>query len=266
MMDAPYEHLLREDDPFHVIEPHQIGLPEGELERMLTLYDVKELATALKPTLLDSMLEAGAAAALYLDPDIVVFDDLEFIGELAERHGIVLTPHTLEPLPRDYREPSEHGLNVAGVFNLGFVCVGHGGRPFLRWWADRLARDCVEAAEPGLFVDQKWSTSCPATGSTTCCATAAATSRTGTCRPGASAAARAPGRSTARRCASSTTAATRRPAQHLSKFQSDPARITFAEFPLLRVLCDDYAARLAANGFAACSPVPYAFDAPGGLV
>jgi len=53
---------------------------------------------------------------------------------------------------------------------------------------------------------------------------------------------------------------------HLSKFQSDPERITFGEFPLLRVLCDDYAARLAANGFAACSPIPYAFDAPGGLV
>ena len=85
VMDAPYEHLLRDDDAFDVIEPHQIGLPEGELERMLTLYDVKELATALKPTLLDSMLAGGASAALYLDPDIVVFDAMDVIGELAER-------------------------------------------------------------------------------------------------------------------------------------------------------------------------------------
>ena len=52
---------------------------------MLTLYDVKELATALKPTLLDSLLAGGASAAIYLDPDIVVFDALDVIGELAER-------------------------------------------------------------------------------------------------------------------------------------------------------------------------------------
>jgi hypothetical protein len=267
VLDAPYEHLLRDDDAFDVIEPTQIGLPEGELERMLTLYDVKELATALKPTLLDSMLAAGATAALYLDPDIVVFDELDVIGELAARHGIVLTPHTLEPLPRDYREPSEHGLNVAGVFNLGFVCVGEGGRPFLSWWAERLARDCVESAEPGLFVDQKWVDFVP-------CYWEHHVLRDRGCNvaywnlptrrvaggPGAWTVDGVPLRFFHYSGYSPT-----RPEQ-LSKFQTEPQRVTFDEFPLLRVLCDDYAARLAANGFAECSPVPYAFDAPGGVV
>ena len=40
---------------------------------MLTLYDVKEFATAVKPSLLRTLLAGGAAAAMYLDPDIVVF-------------------------------------------------------------------------------------------------------------------------------------------------------------------------------------------------
>ena len=68
-----------------MLEPTQIGLPAGELERMLTLYDVKELATAVKPWLLRSLLDGGASAAVYLDPDIVVFDSLDGIGELAAR-------------------------------------------------------------------------------------------------------------------------------------------------------------------------------------
>jgi hypothetical protein len=192
---------------------------------------------------------------------------LDVIGELAQRHGIVLTPHTLEPLPRDYREPSEHGLNVAGVFNLGFVCVGEGGRPFLSWWAERLARDCVEAAEPGLFVDQKWVDFVP-------CYWDHHVLRDRGCNV-------AYWNLPTRRVAGGPGAWTvdgvplrffhysgYSPTQpdRLSKFQTEPQRVTFHEFPLLRTLCDDYAARLAASGFAECSPIPYAFDAPGGVV
>ena len=157
VLDSPGEGL-RDDEPFEVAVPEDLFDPacRRELQHMATIYDVMELATALKPFLLRHLLDEGAPSATYLDPDIQVFAPLDDIAAAAERGGIVLTPHRLTAPPDDGLQPDDQVFAQVGTYNLGFVAVGAGGRAFLDWWADRCRRDCLAAVPEGLFVDQRW--------------------------------------------------------------------------------------------------------------
>jgi len=139
------------------VGPEATGLEDAEYARMAASYSVVELATAVKPFLLRTMLAGGMESVTYLDPDIRVYAPLDDIDALAREHGIVLTPHLEHPLPLDRTLTDIEGVLLdAGIFNLGFVAVGTGATPFLDWWAGRLARDCVIDPEGGKFVDQRW--------------------------------------------------------------------------------------------------------------
>ena len=158
VLDAPGDGL-RDDEPFDIVVPEDLFRPDEqrELRRMATIYNVLELATALKPFLLRHLVvERGEPSATYLDPDIEVFAPLDDVAAAAEAHGIVLTPHRLTPLPADRWQPDERVFIVSGAYNLGFVAVGAGGVPFLEWWGERCRRDCVHDVPDGLFVDQRW--------------------------------------------------------------------------------------------------------------
>ena len=144
------------DDDFEMMVPTELGLDEAEFRRMAMLYDVMALATAVKPSFLKTLLSRGTSDVTYFDPDIEVFAPLGDICELAREHSIVLTPHTLAPLPHDNREPGEVTLLLAGMFNLGFIAVGQSAREFLDWWAERVARAGHVRPERGQFVDQRW--------------------------------------------------------------------------------------------------------------
>jgi glycosyltransferase involved in cell wall biosynthesis/SAM-dependent methyltransferase len=142
-------------EPFDVILPHELKVDAVEFRKMATIYEVTELATALKPWLLTLLLDRGAAAVVYLDPDIEIFSELHEVVSLAAEHGIVLIPHSLKPIPDDGYRPTPGDVSQSGVYNLGFIAVGQDSRPFLDWWSSRLRRDCVVAPEEGLFVDQR---------------------------------------------------------------------------------------------------------------
>lgn len=154
MVIEPLDGLDASNEPFELVGPYDIGIDRREYHRMALIYDVKELATAMKPWLLKRLLQRGEVA--YFDPDIQVFDSLDDVAKHAEQHAIVLTPHTTRELPRDGRLPDEKMILRAGVFNLGFIAVGAPAAAFLDWWSERLARDCLDAVEQGLFVDQRW--------------------------------------------------------------------------------------------------------------
>ncbi|HTD49200.1 MAG TPA: FkbM family methyltransferase, partial [Acidimicrobiia bacterium] len=142
-------------EPFEILRPADLDIEPREFHHMAMIYDILELSTALKPWLLQRLLDHDAAVC-YLDPDIEVFGSLAPIESLARRHSIVLTPHTTTPLPRDGLLPSEKTIRLAGVFNLGFIAVSREADSFLSWWAARLRRECLIAFEEGLFVDQRW--------------------------------------------------------------------------------------------------------------
>jgi glycosyltransferase involved in cell wall biosynthesis/SAM-dependent methyltransferase len=144
------------EEQFRILTPAQVGCEE--FEEMAWRYDVLELSTAVKPWLLAFLLEEGAPAITYLDPDIRVYSSLDRLDELARAHGIVLTPHNTEPLPDDGKRPNQIDILLAGVYNLGFVSLGAGKETgtLLRWWRERLLNDCRVDPLNGYFVDQRW--------------------------------------------------------------------------------------------------------------
>jgi glycosyltransferase involved in cell wall biosynthesis len=143
-------------EAFEVLLPTDIGLDRGTFHQMAAVYDVTELSTALKPTLLRHLL-ACDEVAVYLDPDIEVHAPfLRQASELALRHGIVLTPHVLRPMPRDGKWITEQALLYSGMYNLGFIAVGRSAREFCSWWEERTRLDAISHPEQGLFTDQRW--------------------------------------------------------------------------------------------------------------
>jgi hypothetical protein len=251
-----------------VLTPAEIGIAPDELRRMATLYDVVEIATAYKPFLLRALLRRGRGPVAYLDPDIVVYSPLSEVAALAAERSIVLTPHTTEPMPRDGLVPGETQILSVGVYNLGFVAVGAGAEPFLDWWAERLARDCINAVTQSLFVDQRWIDFVP-------CYFDCAILRD----PGHNVAYwNLSSRRLARWGAAAHTVNGRplrffhysgyspdRPSE-LSKFQAGRARITL-EDPVLAELCAGYGQRLLDRGYAEARTARFGGDElPNGLV
>jgi hypothetical protein len=149
-------------EPFDVLRPVDVGLSRTELHRMAAIYDASELANALKPWALTTMLDRGGGVACLLDADTEVFGSLDAVRVLGESNELVLTPHTTAPFPLDGRLPSERELLFAGVYNGGFVVVSERGKRFLSWWAARLRRECRAAPLDGLNRDQRWLDLAPA--------------------------------------------------------------------------------------------------------
>jgi hypothetical protein len=262
------EDRIESDDPrVRVVGPEGAGFERAEFHRMAAIYDVIELATAVKPTLLRHLLAEGGEPVTYLDPDILVFEPLDEIERLARADDIVLTPHTSVPLPDDGHPPGEVAFLEAGVFNLGFVAVGPGAVPFLDWWAERLSRRCLVATHEHLFVDQKWIDLVPCY------------FRHHVLRDPAVNVAywNLPVRTLERR--GDAWRVDGRPLVFfhfsgydpakphlLSKFQGGDPRIRLDEHPDLRAICDMYAARLEQRGHATLRRSAYGYAAlPGGM-
>lgn len=139
-----------------VVLTQDLGLSGALLNSMIAMYDVIELATALKPAMLMHLIRSGADAAAYFDPDIRIYDDVTDVFETAHRRGIFVTPHTVYPIPRDGLSLSELQIMRSGIYNLGFISVGASAYRFLAWWHERMQVDAIVDVENSLFTDQIW--------------------------------------------------------------------------------------------------------------
>jgi glycosyltransferase involved in cell wall biosynthesis len=124
-------------------------------EMMAAIYSITEFATAVKPFAIDHLLDRHECV-VYLDPDIEVFAPLTELVDATREAGWSVTPHTVHPIDRDGRGPSERDIMAAGVYNLGFVAVTRRRRDLLEWWGERLRRDAVVDVAQQLFTDQRW--------------------------------------------------------------------------------------------------------------
>jgi glycosyltransferase involved in cell wall biosynthesis len=146
------------NEKFKYLAPVDLEIPVNVFENMAFYYNVTELATALKPSALKSLFKSGSTKVAYLDPDIQVFGELTELENALNESPIVLTPHTLTPIPRDGLRPSEADIMGSGTFNLGFIALSKSDVAFelLDWWEERLRFDSISDPEEMLFTDQRW--------------------------------------------------------------------------------------------------------------
>lgn len=144
-------------DGVRVLDLADLELPY--VYEMSFKYDVTELSTAVKPTLLSLLIERyGEERICYIDPDIWMKRPLTEVTEALETRQIVLTPHLSGPIPDDGCAPSEQDILIAGAYNLGFLGLAAGPETtdLLAWWESRLRDLCRADPARGLMVDQRW--------------------------------------------------------------------------------------------------------------
>lgn len=147
---------IREETGFAFLSPAEVCPRDWQI--MAFQYDIIEMNTALKPFLLDALLDRGYAGAFYFDPDIAVYSGLAELETALACHDVVLTPHACHPVPDDGCTPAMADYLRAGQFNLGFVGIAGSanGRAMLDWWKQVCIDRCI--FDPGyrFFVDQFW--------------------------------------------------------------------------------------------------------------
>lgn len=143
-------------EPFDVLGPWDLGLDPEEVHRVLTLFDGPLSAGALRGALIEHLLRTHQEAILFLDADSQVFGPLDHVHELAQRHGVVLSPHLLDPPARHQGYGGDGPLLLAGAFNSGFLAVGPSGAPFVEWWSPRVRRWTVFDPVSGYYGVQRW--------------------------------------------------------------------------------------------------------------
>jgi glycosyltransferase involved in cell wall biosynthesis/SAM-dependent methyltransferase len=146
---------VNEPSSYRLLRLSDIGLDSTEIGRLAGIYDVTEMATAVKPVFLKHLLAHGDDHIIYLDPDIKVYAPLDEVAALARQHSIVLTPHTMVPVPRDGRRVETANILASGVFNLGFIALGARTDDFLTWWWEQTRREALSDTQRMLFTDQR---------------------------------------------------------------------------------------------------------------
>lgn len=110
-----YEELPHEVIELEIVEPNIVELAKK--------YNIIELNTAVKPTVFKYLFKNGVEKAIYLDPDIFVFQPLDILNDELENYSILLTPHIFKPIPLDGKTPSESTFLNYGIYNLGFLAL-----------------------------------------------------------------------------------------------------------------------------------------------
>lgn len=142
---------------FELLPYDQLGF--SCFKEMLGRYNIIEFNTAVKPFYFDYFFQKNGSGTkvLYIDPDILFYQSTQSLFELLDTHSIIVTPNLTE-IDTDQIAPGELASLRHGMFNLGFVGVKNSeeGHRFIRWWLRRLEMHCRIDKCKGIFVDQKW--------------------------------------------------------------------------------------------------------------
>lgn len=131
-----------------------------DINKLTAKYTIVEFNTCIKPSLFRYIfnMQTDVGAVIFFDPDIVIYRRLDEILDLLRSKNIILTPHTLSPLPVDELQPRESLFLNYGMFNLGFLALAREVLNFflLDWWEERLMKVGYNRPADGLFTDQLW--------------------------------------------------------------------------------------------------------------
>lgn len=148
---------------YTTIEAKTLGMPK--YEEMSFKYDIIEFNTALKPFCFDYLFNCKVYnKVIYLDPDIYVYNKLDYLFDNLDNDFILMTPHHVTPEVEYTGMTSESLLLFVGIYNFGFVALNNteNAQKVISWWKSRLADYCFADKTEGLHVDQKWMDFIPA--------------------------------------------------------------------------------------------------------
>lgn len=144
------------DDKYSIIDINELNI--SNLHDLAFKYDIVELNTAVKPFFIEYLFSNyNYENVIYLDPDIMVFNNFDFIKNILTKESIVLTPHILyESYDSGTLKDNEFLKN--GIFNLGFIAFKNNinSKRMLNWWKEKLEIYCYKDYLNGLAWDQKW--------------------------------------------------------------------------------------------------------------
>jgi len=148
-------------EPFEVISIRDLDIKN--IDDFIFRYSILELNTAIKPYVIELLFNEGWHKVVYFDPDIKVYQELKGLNSLLDEYQIILTPH-LTGFLDDEKKPGELEILQSGTYNLGFIALKNTEQTvvFVKWWQEKLYKDCVVDIPKGLFVDQKWMDLVPA--------------------------------------------------------------------------------------------------------
>jgi hypothetical protein len=157
LVDKKNDEINYSSIPFEIIEVEKI--PIKKFEEMFRRYNITELNTAVKPFYFKYFLNSfpGAVNIIYLDPDILVYNNFKELEKALHEFEIVITPHFTTPINDDKWQAENDFLN-SGLYNLGFLALKKGEESvkLIEWWADRLETKAHIDFAKGMFTDQLW--------------------------------------------------------------------------------------------------------------
>jgi hypothetical protein len=147
---------------YPIIEAESLKI--DEFNELLEKYNIMELNTAVKPSFFHYIFNTYKAdKVIYLDPDILVKNELKEALTLLDEKNIVLTPHLLKPIDDGFTL-NDFQLLRDGIFNLGFIGLSNYSTiiNFLDFWHQRVFKYGFGRSTSGMFYDQLWVNYVPA--------------------------------------------------------------------------------------------------------
>lgn len=147
--------ITSHNDRYNVVYLEELQI--DNLEELAFKYDIMEFNTALKPIFMKYLFtKRNYKSVIYIDPDIQLFNKLDFALDKMEHYSIILTPHILNDMdggPCVLNEYLKHG-----IFNLGFIALNNdcNSEKLLDWWMEKLVDYCYYDMDNGMAWDQKW--------------------------------------------------------------------------------------------------------------
>jgi hypothetical protein len=133
-------------------------IPAAVLSAMRRRYSLAELCFAAKPFLLARILDETVDQAHYIDSDCLAFARFDPMVQQLANADLLLTPHSLSPIPDDGMTPRPLTLLRSGVFNGGYLGVRNTvqGKAFLAWFSSMTQQYAYNAPKEGMCGDQRW--------------------------------------------------------------------------------------------------------------
>ena len=144
--------------PQNVIESkHILDIKDELWQNMSFKYNITEFCTSIKPAVFLHLINEYEKV-IYLDPDILFFNNIEAIYKLLDNNLIILTPHITQITEISCSDSPENTWLRSGIFNLGFCGLKKSSQAvkMLKWWKQRLINNCFDDEPTHTFTDQKW--------------------------------------------------------------------------------------------------------------